>query len=143
MIVKLWSYVSVILIQQHIIIKTHMNSFHYLFKYIVIGDTCKYLLTQLLASHPSSSSSWITSLKTTMTPLLESNLGLKQLKLEQKQSNYKYGTQLDNKISDLSPDLTIEVPLEHSLFTILRGNKIKIKERHLQSCEELAQRSEN
>ena len=116
-----------------------MNSFHYLFKYIVIGDTCINCLIQPLGSPPLSCSFSTTSSKITMTLLLELNLALRSLRSARKPSSCKSGTPLARKISGPSPAPTTAVPSEPYSSTILPGTSIDIKEIDLHPRQELAQ----
>jgi hypothetical protein len=120
-----------------------MNSFHYLFKYIVIGDSGTRNVSQLLGSRPSCSSSSIASLSLSTTPLLGSNSGPNCQKSRTKLLNYKSGTLLGRKTFDPSRVLTTGRPSGPSLYTTLRGTDKSTEARNLQSRQELAEGSQD
>lgn len=87
-------------------------SFHYLFKFIVIGDTGNNSFTQgseNLASYNSSSNKKSTR---NMMSRSEYSSQPKPSKSTKKSLNYKFGIPPDNRISDLLHALIIVAPLE-------------------------------
>lgn len=79
-----------------------MNSYHYLLKFIVIGDTGNCFYIQVLENRALSSNLSKTKLVFLTMSLLEFNLELRLSKFKIKTLNYRYGTQLGNRISDQS-----------------------------------------
>ena len=122
---------------------SQMNSFHYLFKYIVIGDTCRNCFIQPLGSPPSFCNFSTTSSRITMTLPLELNLALRSPRSARKPSSCKSGIRLARKISDPSPVPTTAAPSGLYLSTILPGTSIGIKEIDLHPCQELAEGGED
>ena len=87
-------------------------SFHYLFKFIVIGDTGTNHIIQGLASRVLFNNLSNKKLTKSMMSPLVSNLLLKLSMFIKRFLSCRFGIQLARKILDLSPGRTIEVPLE-------------------------------
>ena len=96
-----------------------MNSYHYLFKFIVIGDTGVGKSCVVLQFIENKT-------RTTHDVTIGVEFGAKTINVKNKNIKLQIWTQQANKISDQLRDHIIEVLLVHCLSMTLRGRKLSI-----------------